>query len=361
MKKQNYNFIDLTGQTFGQLKVIKQAGRNKRGIILWECLCKCGKKTMSITSKLRGKRKFSCGCQNQAADLLGKTFGRLKVVGIHCRGGGGIKWNCECICGGSTITSSHHLTAGHTQSCGCLHKEIISEIKRSNLDGKRFGKLIVIKYSHTKKKKVWWQCKCDCGGEIIVPTERLATKQTRSCGCLLKETCQLKANKYKQSFIGQKFGLLKVVDVSSKRASLKCQCECGSIIETATSHLTSGHSKSCGCIESHGERIISQYLSKHNFKFEKEFKFEKCRRKRKLPFDFCVWIKGSINLIEFQGLQHYQSRELFGGIKQLKEQQKNDLIKKKYCKKNKIPLLIVPYWEIENLEEILDRYLKEKS
>lgn len=33
------------------------------------------------------------------------------------------KWNCQCKCGGSTITSHYNLISHHTRSCGCLWKE----------------------------------------------------------------------------------------------------------------------------------------------------------------------------------------------------------------------------------------------
>jgi len=59
-----------------------------------------------------------------AANLLGKKFSRLTVIrreGIIWESHAA--WFCECECGGTTITSSHALTAGHKRSCGCLEKE----------------------------------------------------------------------------------------------------------------------------------------------------------------------------------------------------------------------------------------------
>lgn len=54
--------IDLTGQVFGRLTVIGDAGRSKYGAVMWECLCECGNKRRVLSSSLiRGKVK-SCGC-----------------------------------------------------------------------------------------------------------------------------------------------------------------------------------------------------------------------------------------------------------------------------------------------------------
>ena len=54
--------IDLTGKTYGILKVVKLKGRKHRGTV-WECLCECGKiKDIKSNSLRRGATK-SCGCR----------------------------------------------------------------------------------------------------------------------------------------------------------------------------------------------------------------------------------------------------------------------------------------------------------
>lgn len=59
-----------------------------------------------------------------------------------------------------------------------------------DLAGKKFGRLTVIeRYAkNTKQEKPQWICKCDCGNEHIVPSASLVSGDTRSCGCLSKET-----------------------------------------------------------------------------------------------------------------------------------------------------------------------------
>lgn len=54
--------IDLTGQKFTRLTVIRHAGKNPWGQNKWECLCDCGKTTYAITGQLRNGMKKSCGC-----------------------------------------------------------------------------------------------------------------------------------------------------------------------------------------------------------------------------------------------------------------------------------------------------------
>ena len=55
------NFIDLSGQQFGRLRVIGRT-TNQRRLVQWNCLCDCGAEAVASTKKLRNGRKQSCGC-----------------------------------------------------------------------------------------------------------------------------------------------------------------------------------------------------------------------------------------------------------------------------------------------------------
>ena len=54
--------IDLTGQRFGRLTVIKRAENNKYGTAQWTCKCECGNTIYSTASNLKSGRTKSCGC-----------------------------------------------------------------------------------------------------------------------------------------------------------------------------------------------------------------------------------------------------------------------------------------------------------
>ena len=62
-------------------------------------------------------------------------------------------------------------------------------------------------------------------------------------------------------------------------------------------------------------------------------------------------------LIEFQGKQHYKPVSAYGGEEQFKVQQEHDRRKRQYANDNNIKLLEIPYWDYENIEEILTREL----
>lgn len=67
--------FDLTGQTFGRLKVIKVSGANKRRETLWFCECTCGGHARVPASNLRNGRTSSCGC----LQLRGPALERLEI------------------------------------------------------------------------------------------------------------------------------------------------------------------------------------------------------------------------------------------------------------------------------------------
>jgi hypothetical protein len=69
-------------------------------------------------------------------DLIGRRFGRLVVSHIipnpkKTTKSGKIRtgawWECLCDCGVTKSFSAHNLLSGNSTSCGCLHKEALSE------------------------------------------------------------------------------------------------------------------------------------------------------------------------------------------------------------------------------------------
>ena len=57
-------------------------------------------------------------------DLAGQRFGRLTVMRCVRRGGGRhVLWLCRCDCGRVAHVSSDSLRSGGTRSCGCLSRE----------------------------------------------------------------------------------------------------------------------------------------------------------------------------------------------------------------------------------------------
>ncbi len=139
-------------------------------------------------------------------------------------------------------------------------KKYIEGTKIEDLIGQKFSKLTVVSFIESKNGKTLWDCKCDCGTEhVIAPTATLKNGSTKSCGCITK---QLISKKLTKDLTGQKFGRLIVLERDYKkeekrkeqglkhRTYWKCKCECGNNITVSKLHLTTGHTQSCGCLQS---------------------------------------------------------------------------------------------------------------
>ncbi len=98
---------------------------------------------------------------------------------------------------------------------------------------------------------------------------------------------------------------------------------------------------------SRGEITIEEILTEAGLEFQEEYSFKDLLSNtgRPLRFDFAVFDDdGALDfLIEYQGIQHYQPKEKFGGWSGLRKQQFNDLKKREYCKKHNLKLVIIPY------------------
>ena len=307
------NFLDLTGQRFGRLTVIKEADKyiSPQGLkfVQWLCKCDCGNDTIVLATNLKKGTTKSCGCYNieQAKkrlfkDLTGQKFGRLtaiKPIENHTNSNGKsmmTKWLCRCDCGNECNVQSGNLLSGHTLSCGCYNKEQASKRSLINLVGQRFGRLTVLErveneITSSGNSVVMWRCLCDCGEEIIV----------------------------------------------------------------RSSALLHGYTKSCGCMKSHGEYYISTYLLSNSINFEKQKKFSDLLGVGggNLSYDF--YLPQYNLLIEYQGEQHFKPYKIFGGEEQFAIQQEHDRRKREYAKDNGYRLLEISYKDYNNIDNILTK------
>lgn len=122
-----------------------------------------------------------------------------------------------------------------------------------DLTGQRFGKLLVVEKAEPHKTKggkyvTMWKCKCDCGNETVVATQKLRKGHTTSCGCVKHE------NRGRgKDLIGQKFGKLTVIGRVPKEERKNpqyiwiCKCDCGNEVISTANKLTHGIQVSCGC------------------------------------------------------------------------------------------------------------------
>lgn len=105
---------------------------------------------------------------------------------------------------------------------------------------------------------------------------------------------------------------------------------------------------------SKGEEKVIEILKAARLTFRREVSFKGLygARGKLLRFDFLVYnLKGQVLcLIEVDGAQHFQYTSFFHKTKnEFYRQVEWDRRKNKFCLMNKIPLLRVPYWDIDTL------------
>ena len=105
---------------------------------------------------------------------------------------------------------------------------------------------------------------------------------------------------------------------------------------------------------SKGEQKIINLLLSGGIKFEREYTFKNLHGQNNslLRFDFAIFNNRNklIACIEFDGKQHFQYTPYFHKNKfAFQKQQEWDRKKNKYCLLNNIPLIRIPYWDLEDL------------
>ena len=102
-------------------------------------------------------------------------------------------------------------------------------------------------------------------------------------------------------------------------------------------------------LSSRGEIKIHEILEEAGFNFKEEYIFPdlKSSNGRPLRFDFVVFDDdGKIDfIIEYQGKQHYEPSQKFGGKKGFYQQQFNDNKKRRFCALHEFTLIEIPYTE----------------
>lgn len=151
-------------------------------------------------------------------------------------------WQCRCDCGGEILLDTRCLQRKTVKDCGCTVKV---KPGQKDLTGMRFGKLVCIEPTTERSKSnrgTVWRCRCDCGNECLAPVSQLTVGYKKSCGCL--------GHPPLKDYVGKRFGMLTVLEYAGKRDGMhrwKCLCDCGKETVVGQTLLQSGKTKSCGC------------------------------------------------------------------------------------------------------------------
>lgn len=259
------------------------------------------------------------------------------------------KLKCRCkICGYEWMVKPNTLLNG----CGCGK---CYGLYRTNDDFKKQLKELHPYVSfegnfNGNYGKLKFKCSLDGTEWTDVPKNVLRVKH-----CCL--TCQLRTLSERQTWTHEYY-LERLQQVTKtiipleryvhNMTPIKHKClVCGLEWDTVPSNLLD--SGSCPeCSSTKGESMITYYLKLYNIEFECQKSFDGLKYKNPLKYDF--YLPNNNILIEYDGEFHYFpifSEESF------KVEKIRDEIKTNYAKENGIRLIRIPYWEFENIENIL--------
>jgi hypothetical protein len=212
-----------------------------------------------------------------------------------------------------------------------------------------FERLTPLYRTNNQNGKTMWKCKCECGNLIIAEQYNLTSGHTKSCGCLSK-----------LDLTNKRFGKLVALEPTDKRNGSqivwKCQCDCGNIKEVMGNMLKSGQVSSCGhCLSSLGEYQISQILDENNIFYQQDIVLPELYQEtgRRLRFDFILYdndLLTPIRMIEFDGRQHTKGPEaIWSNSDSLEVIQERDNIKNQFCLSHNYPLVRIPYTKLSKI------------
>ena len=248
------------------------------------------------------------------------------------------------------------IAGDHLNGCGCS-KCSGTKIKTKEEFIKRVNKIHGNKYDYSLVDYINNKTKI----KLICPVhgifEQRPNDHLNGCGCPIcgKKNSIKKQTTTKDRFIGKanklhnNFYDYSLVNYINNKTKVKIICPKHGIFEQKPNNHLNG--QGCPkCKSSKGENAIRKYLKENNILFEEQKKFKETKN---LRYDF--YLPKENLLIEYNGIQHYELVEIFGGEKKLKYQQYNDKIKKEFAEKNNIKLLTISYKEnpLDKLNSIL--------
>jgi very-short-patch-repair endonuclease len=236
-----------------------------------------------------------------------------------------------------------HLQRQNCPICMETKKSLKSFIVESNIvhNNKYDYSLSIYINAHTKVKII-----CPIHG-VFEQTPNVHT--TKKCGC--KKCSDKKQQLDKDEFITKSNKIhhkkydYSLVKYNGSYNKVKIICPIHGVFEqTPNNHMNnSNECPLCKSVISKGEKKLISYLENKKIKYVWQYKFNGCKNVRQLLFDF--YLPYYNMCIEYDGLQHFESVDYWGGDEGLKERQKRDKIKNEYCEENNISLIRIRYDE----------------
>jgi hypothetical protein len=259
------------------------------------------------------------------------------------------------ICGHIQETVPQSIKQKRCPKCSKNLRRTTEQYKKDvfKLVGKEFT--VIGEYKNIKTKVKMKHTKCNKIFEVT-PTDFLHSGNRCSHCFKNKQKTHEEFLEQVKDLLGEEYTVLGKYVKALQKVKMKHN-KCGHVWNTQpASFLFSNRCPKCNI--SKGETAIANWLKNKNIKNKMQYKIKDCKNKLPLPFDFAIFDKNnSLALIEYQGEQHYRAYNVWGGQERLEYIQTNDKIKKEFCEKNNIKLIVIPYWDLKNIDEILENMI----
>lgn len=248
------------------------------------------------------------------------------------------------------VTPAKFLFGRRCPHCNGNHKKTDAEFKQQVYDLVNNEYMFIDSYQGANNKIKVKHNKC---GHIYEVTPSNFLRGSR-CPFCYQNSKPKSDNYFRQevkTIVGDEYKFLDTYVDAEVKLRVKHE-KCGNIYKVRPRVFLEGYRCSY-CKEPKGEIIIAKILDMFAIHYEAQKTFSDLKDKDYLSYDF--YIPDQAILIEYQGRQHYQSIEYFGGDKRFKYQKKHDKMKSDYAKTNNYNLITIPYTE-DTLSKI-KRYL----
>lgn len=285
------------------------------------------------------------------------------------------KMDFKCSCGEEFSTSFEKFRMRNKRQCntcgylkGQSEKRLTLEYVRTFIEENSKCILKSQKYLNNSQKLLLL---CGCGSEFTTTFDKFSSRNKRQCNsCSSKEISEKQLFTFEEveEYI-EKFGQeLVSTEYKGVEHPLEIRCSCGKHYKQSLTLFKVSKTKlcpTCGKGMSWGERVIESILSENNLIFTPQKTYPHLvgdLSNHKLRYDFHIIHDNKDYLIEYDGRQHYEPIEWFGGMDSFKRQQNNDKIKDDFAKSEGIPLLRIPYWikDKKNIRIIIKDFLQIK-
>ena len=250
----------------------------------------------------------------------------------------------------------------HLKGRGCKKCYIASKILNQSKVIETFISIHGDKYDYSNFKYRGWNVKSD----IICPIHGIFKQsynnhyKKKGCPSCGNNSSSVKQKSNTKEFIEKanikhnncyNYSKVKYIN-STTKVIIICPLH-GDFKQIPNNHLIG---KGCPvCKQSKGEKKISQYLDRYNINYETQKSFEDLvgNNKKRLKYDF--FLNDYNCLIEYDGKQHFEVVNYFGGLDGFNKRKLLDEKKNDYSKQNNIKLIRIPYWDIKNIDSILQK------